>query len=316
MARGKTEANKSDTKKEAKRQRQLSQFVETCRVKPGKKFRLADHDPAWAGDPAQPKEERKAFAQKLLSEDVSELAEAQELLYAADSWSVLLIFQAMDAAGKDSTIRHVMSGVNPQGCQVYSFKHPSPEELDHNFLWRCMKALPERGRIGIFNRSYYEEVLIVRVHPELLKAQRIPGAAPTKELWRARYEDINHFERHLARNGTAILKFFLNVSKDEQKKRFLERIDNPVKHWKFSASDCAERDHWDDYMRAYEKMLAATSTDWAPWYVIPADRKWVSRAMVASILVRTIRGLNLKYPTPTPEAIERLKEARRKLASE
>lgn len=310
MARKKTIASWSQ------RERTLEKVIERCRVKPGERFRLANHDPAWTGDGKLPKQQRKKFAEKLLSQDVWQLAEAQELLYAADSWSVLLIFQAMDAAGKDSTIRHVMSGVNPQGCQVFSFKQPSSEELDHNFLWRCMKALPERGRIGIFNRSYYEEVLIVRVHPELLKAQRLPGAKPTKALWQSRYQDINHFEQHLARNGTAIVKFFLNVSKDEQRKRFLERIDSPEKHWKFSASDVAERAYWDDYMRAYEKMLAATSTHWAPWYVIPADHKWVSRAMVANIVVDTIRKLDLRYPTVTSDDLKRLKEARRKLVRE
>jgi PPK2 family polyphosphate:nucleotide phosphotransferase len=294
----------------------LGKIIERCRVTAGQRFRLAHHDSGWAGDGELPKKERKKFAEELLSQDVSKLAEAQELLYAANSWSVLLIFQAMDAAGKDGTIRHVMSGVNPQGCQVFSFKHPSAEELDHNFLWRCMKALPERGRIGIFNRSYYEEVLIVRVHPELLKAQRIPGAKPTKDLWQARYQDINHFEQHLARNGTAIIKFFLNVSKEEQRQRFLERIDDPQKHWKFSAADVEQRAYWDDYMRAYEKMLAATSTPWAPWYVIPADHKWVTRAMVANIIVSTIRDLKLSYPTVSAADAKRIKESRRKLASE
>src|SRR3954451_9892546 len=208
-------------------------ILDAVRVAPGKKFRLKDHDPSWAGDKDVPKAERKEFASKVLSEDVTALAEAQEMLYADDSWSLLVIFQAMDAAGKDSTIKHVMSGVNPQGCQVSSFKHPSAEELDHTFLWRCTKALPERGRIGIFNRSYYEEVLIVKVHPELVTAQHIPGADPEdKKFWEHRYNDINAFEKHLTRNGTAIVKFFLYVSKDEQKKRFLERIENPAKHWK------------------------------------------------------------------------------------
>jgi PPK2 family polyphosphate:nucleotide phosphotransferase len=301
----KTKPDNDQSPKPSKREHRLREFVDHCRVKPGEKFRLADHDPAWAGDPKRPKQERKLAAEKILSQDVSELAEAQELLYAANTWSVLLIFQAMDAAGKDGTIRHVMSGVNPQGCQVYSFKHPSAEELDHNFLWRCMKSLPERGRIGIFNRSYYEEVLIVRVHPELLAGQRIPGAKASKELWQARYEDINNFEQHLARNGTAILKFFLNVSKEEQRKRFMERIENTEKHWKFSAGDVAEREYWDDYMRAYEKMLAATSTTHSPWYVIPADH---------NIITRAIRGLDLKYPTPTPQDVERIEDARKKLS--
>src|SRR5262249_34400069 len=217
----------------------------------------------------------------LLSEDVAALAEAQDLLYASDTYAILLIFQAMDAAGKDGTIKHVMSGVNPQGCQVFSFKHPSAEELDHTFLWRCTKVLPERGRIGIFNRSYYEEVLIVRVHPEILAAQHIPGAKPNDKLWRARYDDINCFERHLVQNGTVILKSFLNVSKEQQRQRFLERIRDPNKHWKFSDSDLGERAHWDDYMSAYEDAIEATSTEWAPWHVVPADHKWVSRAIVA-----------------------------------
>ncbi len=300
----------------ASRARMLGKIFDRCRVKPGGRFRLANHDPAWAGDGDLPKKQRKKFAQELLSQDVSQLAEAQELLYAANSWSVLLVFQAMDAAGKDGTIRHVMSGINPQGCQVFSFKKPSDEELDHNFLWRCMKALPERGRIGIFNRSYYEEVLIVRVHSELLKAQRIPGAKPTKALWQSRYQDINNFEQHLTRNGTAIIKFFLNVSKDEQRQRFLERIDDPQKHWKFSAADVAQRAYWDDYMRAYEKMLAATSTSWAPWYVVPADHKWVTRAMVANIVVDTIRRLQLRYPATSAEDVKRIEESRRKLTRE
>jgi PPK2 family polyphosphate:nucleotide phosphotransferase len=237
-------------------------------------------------------------------------------LYAADTWSVLVIFQAMDAAGKDSTIKHVMSGVNPQGCQVFSFKHPSAEELDHTFLWRCTKALPERGRIGIFNRSYYEEVLIVRVHPELLEAQRIPGARPSKSFWAARYEDINCFERHLHRGGTLILKFFLNLSKEEQRRRFLQRIDNREKHWKFSPSDVAERAHWRDYMRAYEQMLSATSTRWAPWHVIPADHKWVTRALVAKIMTTAIEGLGLDYPQVSAEKRAQIEAARATLEGE
>ncbi len=313
MARG-TKATISA--KRLRRSKLLHEIVAGCRVRPGKRVRISDFDPSWAGDTKVPKAQRKKLAEKLLSQDVSELAEAQELLYAADTWSVLVIFQALDAAGKDGTIRHVMSGVNPQGCQVYSFKHPSTEELDHNFLWRCMKALPERGRIGIFNRSYYEEVLIVRVHTELLKAQRIPGVKPTKEVWQARYDDINHCEHHLARNGTSIVKFFLNISKDEQRKRFLERIENPQKHWKFSAADIQERSYWDDYMLAYGKMLSATSTPWAPWYVIPADHKWVSRALVANILASTIRALDLSYPATTAEKAKQIAAARKQLLGE
>src|SRR5271166_6387555 len=216
-------------------------LIARCRVPEGKKIQLKDYDTDWAGDPNVPKSERKSYAEQSLTQDVSELAEAQERLYAADSWSILMIFQAMDAAGKDGTIKHVMSGVNPQGCQVFSFKKPSAEELDHNFLWRYMKCLPERGRIGIFNRSYYEDVLVVKVHPELLHGQKPPPGKRARSFWEARYEDINAFERHLVRNGTVVLKFFLHVSKDEQRRRFLERLDRPEKHWKFSTSDLAER---------------------------------------------------------------------------
>jgi PPK2 family polyphosphate:nucleotide phosphotransferase len=292
-------------------------IIERFRVQPGKNLKLKDHDPAWTGDGDMPKAQRKELAVELLSQDVSDLATAQELLYADDSWSLLVIFQAMDAAGKDGTIKHVMSGINPQGCQVYSFKHPSAEELDHDFLWRCTKTLPERGRIGIFNRSYYEEVLIIKVHPELVSAQRIPGADPSKEkFWEHRYDDINAFERHLTRNGTAIIKFFLNVSPEEQQKRFLERINNPAKHWKFAASDVQEREFWSDYMRAYEECLSATSTKSAPWYVIPADHKWVTRALVAAILTETIKSLDLKWPKVTDEQKRAIKEAKQKLESE
>ena len=295
-------------------------LMDKFRVKPGKTFRLKDHDPEWAGDKDVPVEKRKEYAQEVLTQDVSELAEAQELLYADNSWSLLAIFQAMDAAGKDSTIKHVMSGINPQGCQVYSFKHPSSEELDHDFLWRCMKCLPERGRIGIFNRSYYEEVLVVKVHPELIDAQNIPGVKPgdklKKEFWEHRYEDINNFEQHLTRNGTKIVKFFLNVSKEEQAKRFLKRLNDPAKHWKFSSSDLPEREHWDEYMEAYEECLSATSTADAPWYVIPADHKWVTRASVAAILNDTIRGLKLKWPKPSETDEANLELARQQLEGE
>jgi PPK2 family polyphosphate:nucleotide phosphotransferase len=286
------------------------------RVKPGKKFRLADHDPAWAGDEKVPEDKRKAWSKEILEESREELAASQELLYAADTWSMLVIFQAMDAAGKDGAIKHVMSGVNPQGVEVTSFKHPSAEELDHTFLWRCMKRLPERGRIGIFNRSYYEEVLIVRVHPHLLSAQRIPNVTPGERTWEERFDDINAFERHLSRNGTAIVKFFLNISRKEQRKRFLDRIDEPDKHWKFSASDVAEREHWDAYMKAYEEAIQATSTDHAPWYVIPADRKWVSRAAVAAVLAGTIRSLGLELPTVDAAKHAQIADARRRLAAE
>ncbi|MFO0889179.1 MAG: polyphosphate kinase 2 family protein [Isosphaeraceae bacterium] len=294
------------------------ELIDVCRVPEGKKVRLKDHDPGWAGDPERPKEERKKLAEELLTQDVSELVEAQDRLYASDTRSILLIFQAMDAAGKDSTIKHVMSGVNPQGCQVYSFKQPSAEELDHNFLWRYTRALPERGRIGIFNRSYYEEVLVVRVHPELLRAQKIPDLTlpPGDKFWQHRYDDINALERHLTRNGTVVLKFFLHVSQDEQKKRFLKRLEDPKKHWKFSAADLVERGFWDDYMHAYEEAIGATSTRWAPWYIVPADHKWVTRGLVARILVTTIEGLGLRYPEVTPQQHAAIEQARRQLAEE
>jgi len=284
------------------------------RVQPGKPFRLADHDSAWAGDEDVPEKKRKSRAKEILKESRKELAATQELLYAANTWSVLVLFQAMDAAGKDGAIKHVMSGVNPQGVEVTSFKHPSAEELDHTFLWRCMKRLPERGRIGIFNRSYYEEVLIVRVHPRLLSAQRIPGIEPCEQTWQDRFDDINAFERHLARNGTAIVKFFLNVSREEQRKRFLDRINEPDKHWKFSASDIAERGHWDAYMDAYEAAIGETSSEHAPWYVIPADKKWVSRAAVGAVLAGTIRRLGLEWPTVGEAKREQIEAARRELA--
>ncbi|MCE9604213.1 MAG: polyphosphate kinase 2 family protein [Planctomycetia bacterium] len=294
-------------------QDQLSRF----RVPTNDKFKLKDFDPAWNGDGKVPEEERKRYAESLLAEGIKDLAEAQNLLYASDTWSLLVIFQAMDAAGKDGTIKHVLSGVNPQGCQVYSFKQPSSEELDHDFLWRCAKALPERGRIGIFNRSYYEEVLVVKVHPEYLHAQRLPESdVSTPKFWKHRYKSINNFERHLARNGTRIIKFFLNVSKEEQKRRFLERIDDPKKHWKFSPTDIAERGHWSEYMDAYDEMLHATTTKWAPWYVIPADHKWVARAAVATILTQEIKQLDLKYPEPSEAVKGALEASRQKLMGE
>ena len=278
--------------------------------------KLKDYEPDWEGNPKVPKEQRKQYAEKSLTEDISVLAEAQDRLYAADSWSILVIFQAMDAAGKDSTIKHVMSGVNPQGCQVFSFKQPSREELDHNFLWRYTRAFPERGRIGIFNRSYYEEVLVVRVHPELIKAQRIPTTKFDDGFWADRYQDINALERHLARNGTLVLKFFLHISKNEQRKRFLKRLDDPRKQWKFSAADLIERGFWDDYMKAYEETISATSTKWAPWYIIPADSKWVSRGLVARIIVSSINKLDLTYPVVTPEQKAAIDQARNQLEAE
>ena len=294
-------------------------LIKRFRVKPGKKFRLADHDAGWdQTDELHElgKDKVKNRAKELLEKNLAELSESQERLYADNRYSVLMILQAMDAAGKDGIIKHVMSGVNPQGCQVFSFKQPSDEELDHDFLWRCAKRLPERGRIGIFNRSYYEEVLVVKVHPEFLDRQRLPPGKRDESFWQDRYDDINNFERHLARNGTVILKFFLNVSRDEQKRRFLDRIERPEKNWKFSAADVAERAHWDDYLRAYEDALNATSTDWAPWYVVPADHKWAARTIVADILSTTIRELDLKFPELSAEQRQELAIAKRKLESE
>jgi PPK2 family polyphosphate:nucleotide phosphotransferase len=292
--------------------------VASLQVRPGEKARVKSYDPAYVPDEmrALAKDAVKERAQEFLRENLDELSEAQERLWASDTHSVLVILQAMDAAGKDGIIKHVMSGINPQGCQVFSFKKPSDEELDHNFLWRYQKAVPERGRIGIFNRSYYEEVLVVKVHPEILEAQKLPPGRRDKRFWQARYDDINCYERHLTRNGTVILKFFLNVSKKEQKKRFLERLDNPEKHWKFSIGDIKERGFWNDYMRAFDDALSATSTEWAPWYVIPSDNKWVARSLVAGILTETIENLKLAYPTVTKDQEKRLAEARKQLEAE
>jgi PPK2 family polyphosphate:nucleotide phosphotransferase len=296
------------------------EIIEQFRVPVGEKIRLKDYNPGWKQSVEFEdfgKDAVKERAQQILTQDLADLAEAQELLYADDRHAVLIVLQAMDAAGKDGTIKHVMSGVNPQGCQVFSFKKPSVEELDHNFLWRYSKALPERGRIGIFNRSYYEDVLVVKVHPELVGRQ-LPRKKEKlgKKFWEHRYEDINAFERHLVRNGTLILKFFLHVSKEEQKARFLERLSRPEKHWKFSPADLAERGYWDDYMGAYEDAFSATSTKWAPWYIIPADYKWVTRAVVADIVTTAIRDLDLEYPEVTAEQEKLLNEARTQLATE
>ncbi|MFO1022238.1 MAG: polyphosphate kinase 2 family protein [Planctomycetales bacterium] len=294
-------------------------LLERFLVKPGKKLRLKDHDSGWEQTDELKelgKEETKERAQVLLAKNLKELEKAQDLLYADDRYSVLVILQAMDAAGKDGTIKHVMSGLNPQGCQVFSFKKPSAEDLDHNFLWRCMKCLPERGRIGIFNRSYYEEVLVVKVHPELLDAQRLPPGKRGDAFWKKRYDDINAFEHHLHRNGTMILKFFLNVSPKEQKRRFLERLENPEKNWKFSSFDLAERGYWKDYMQAYEEALEATSTKWAPWYVIPADHKWATRAIVGDILTKKVCSLDLSYPVVSDAKKVELEAARQKLLNE
>ena len=287
------------------------------RVTPGKKIRLKDYDTGWMqaeGLKELGKEESKQKASAMLEQSLAELSNMQQLLYADDRYSLLIVFQAMDAAGKDGTIKHVMSGVNPQGCQVFSFKKPSVEELDHNFLWRFMKSLPERGRIGIFNRSYYEDVLVVKVHPELIQA--LPDQPLGPSFWQDRYQDINAFERHLQRNGTIVLKFFLNVSKKTQKKRFMERLERPEKNWKFSAADLAERAHWDDYMAAYEQAINATSTDYAPWHIIPADHKWVTRALVAEVIVSALRGLDLSFPKVNAEQLQLLATARAQLLDE
>ncbi|ADG66771.1 protein of unknown function DUF344 [Planctopirus limnophila DSM 3776] len=294
-------------------------IIDLFRIRPGKPFRLKDHDPGWAQTEElkdSGKDVVKQRSLEVLNQSVLDLAEAQELLYANDRYSVLIIFQAMDAAGKDGTIKHVMSGVNPQGCQVYSFKKPSEEELDHNFLWRCMKSVPERGRLGIFNRSYYEEVLVVKVHSEILELQRLPPGERDQSFWEARYEDINAFEKHLVRNGTIVIKFFLNVSKDEQKRRFLDRLTKQNKHWKFSAADMRERKFWDDYQATYEAAIAATSTEWAPWYVIPADQKWVTRAVVADIIATTIQSLQLRYPEVTQAQLAEFAKLQEQLENE
>jgi len=293
--------------------KQIREFIHRHRVDDGSTFRLRDHDP---GDTGRLKSEDKNEAKEVLQEGVKWLAEMQDRLYAQDCWSLLLIFQAMDAAGKDGAIRHVMSGVNPQGCQVYSFKAPSGEELDHDYLWRCVKALPERGRIGIFNRSYYEEVLVVRVHPEILAAQRLPKELDGKRLFEHRYEDIRAFERYLGRNGVVVRKFFLHVSRGEQKRRFLERLDQPEKNWKFSASDVKERGCWKDYMGAYEDAIRATATEEAPWYVVPANNKWFTRVVVASAIIDALAGLDLHYPKVDKSKQQALAAARKQLAAE
>ena len=277
------------------------------RVTNGKKFRLSDVDP---GDTGELKSEDKSRAKEALQTGIETLAELQDVLYAQDRWSLLLIFQAMDAAGKDGTIKHVMSGVNPQGCQVSSFKSPSSLDLDHDYLWRCVKALPERGRIGIFNRSYYEETLVVRVHPEFLKGQKLPEECVTKNIWDERFQDIRGFERYLHRNGTIVRKFFLHVSREEQQRRFLARLDLPEKNWKFSANDAKERGFWDDYMKAYEEMIRATATKDSPWYVVPADNKWFTRVIVAAAVIDALESLNLRYPKVSAAKRKELAEAR------
>jgi PPK2 family polyphosphate:nucleotide phosphotransferase len=289
------------------------EFSKQFRIKDGKDFRLKDYDPKEDGGLGP---EDKPMAKQTLELGVAALSAMQEVLYANDKWGVLLVFQAMDAAGKDGAIRHVMSGVNPQGCQVTSYKSPSAEELDHDYLWRCMKNLPERGRIGIFNRSYYEEVLAVRVHKQFLDNQKIPKELITKDIWDERLSDIRNFESYLYRNGIVVCKFFLNLSKKEQKKRFLDRINDADKHWKFSASDAKERKFWDDYMEAYEDLIRHTSTKESPWYVVPADNKAFSRVVVASAIINTLDGLGLKYPQVSKEKLAELQAVKADLMTE
>jgi PPK2 family polyphosphate:nucleotide phosphotransferase len=288
-------------------------FSKPFRVTEGKKFRLKDHDP---GETLDFTGKDKPQAKEALAAGVQALSELQDKLYAQDQWAVLLVFQAMDAAGKDGVIKHVMSGVDPQGCEVHSFKAPTSEELDHDYLWRCSRRVPERGRIGIFNRSYYEEVLVVRVHPQILRKQKVPRELLTKRIWNERHEDIRSFERYLGRNGVLVRKFFLNVSKEEQKKRFLERIDQPDKNWKFSTADSHERKHWNDYQRAYEDMIRATATEEAPWFVVPADHKWFSRLVVAAAVIDALVSLDLAYPVIDATQKQELAAAKKELLAE
>jgi PPK2 family polyphosphate:nucleotide phosphotransferase len=290
----------------------LSSLTKRFRIDNPAKFRLSDYDP----DDSERLTKDKSEAKAMLAEGVQQLVGLQEKLYADDRWSVLIILQAMDAAGKDSVVEHVMSGLNPQGVQVHSFKQPSAEELDHDFLWRAARNLPERGRIGIFNRSYYEEVLVVRVHPELLERQKLPKSLNGKDLWQQRFDDICAFERHLTRNGTRILKFFLHVSKEEQRKRFLDRIDEPAKRWKFSMADVAERKFWDKYQDAYEDMIRHTSQPEAPWFVVPADHKWFTRMVVAGALVQELQALGVDFPKVEGKALKELQDAGKALKEE
>ncbi len=287
------------------------QLVKPYRVAQGNKFRLKDFDPA-----DQQNLDLKNQAGNLLKGGIERLSDLQQKLYASDRWALLLIFQAMDAGGKDSVIRHVMSGVNPQGCQVYSFKEPSTEDLSHDYLWRASKGLPRRGQIGIFNRSYYEEVLVVRVHPDLFAKQRIPQPLVTKKLWEERFQDIRNFEQYLGRNGFIIRKFFLNVSKEEQKRRFLRRLEQPEKNWKFSAADVHERERWGDYMHAYEDMIRHTATPQAPWYIVPADQKWFTRLVVASVIIDTLESLKLNFPVMDAHRQKEVASAKRLLLRE
>ena len=291
----------------------IEKLLKRYRVEEGKQFRLKDYDPV---DTHGLKSELKPQSRQWLAHGVEELSRLQDILAAQDRWGLLVVLQAMDAAGKDGTIKHVMSGVNPQGVQVTSFKAPSAEELEHGYFWRCMKAAPARGRIGIFNRSYYEEVLVVRVHPELLEKQKLPKSLVTKHVWQERFEDINAFERYMTRNGIAVLKIFLHVSKKEQKRRFMERLDEPEKNWKFSASDVKERQSWDAYQQAYEDMIRHTAHAHAPWYVVPADNKWFTRLVVAAAVVHALEGMNLKYPKVDGEQKAELEKARQQLVNE
>ena len=289
------------------------QLSKPYRITNGNKFRLKHVDPADTGDL---KSADKPRAKEALQTGVEALAELQDVLYAQDRWSLLLIFQAMDAAGKDGTIKHVMSGVNPQGCQVSSFKGPTSEDLDHDYLWRCVKQLPERGRIGIFNRSYYEETLVVRVHPEFLAGQKLPKECVTKDIWKERFQDIRAFERYLYRNGTAVVKFFLHISKAEQQKRFLERLDDPEKNWKFSVNDARERGFWDDYMEAYEETIRETASENSPWYVVPADNKWFTRVIVAAAVIDALAAMKLQYPKVSEAKRQELAATRKELLGE
>src|SRR5215472_13185406 len=297
------------TKEVIKKARKLAK---PYRVTNGFRFRLRD---CHSGNTMGFRSADKLRAKEALQDGINALAALQDMLYAQDKWAVLLIFQAMDAAGKDGAIKHVMSGVNPQGVEVYSFKSPSSEDLDHDYLWRCMKCLPNRGHIGIFNRSYYEEVLVVRVHPEFLAKQKLPPKLMRKQIWEDRFEDIRNFEQYLARNGVIVRKFFLHVSKKEQKQRFLDRIEDPLKNWKFSSNDASERDYWDDYMAAYEEMIQGTATKDAPWYVVPANNKWFTRVVVASAVIEALASLNLAYPEVDQSKLKELAAAKKKLSS-
>jgi PPK2 family polyphosphate:nucleotide phosphotransferase len=290
--------------------KRIKSLTEPFRVDDGKKFRLKDVDPS---DTLYLKSDDRPAVNEALANGIETLRELQDKLYAQDQWAVLLIFQALDAAGKDGAIKHVMSGINPQGCQVFSFKGPSAEELDHDYLWRCMKCLPERGRIGIFNRSYYEETTAVRVHPEFLRGQKLPQKLVTDKIWDQRFKDIGNFERYLTRNGVVVRKFFLHLSKGEQKKRFLARLDRPDKNWKFSVNDAKERGFWNDYMKAYEDTIRHTATDYAPWYVVPADNKWFTRLVVAAAVIETLASLDLAYPAVGKEKLKELDAARQTL---